>query len=139
MFPKRLDQLAYNDHHVTSIAAGNTHIIVTTEGGVTFTSGAGPHGELGYGDEGALSSSKEKFVDSLDRCVCLGVTAGMGSSVYIVKDDDEEDKKAFKQLSTFVALSPPARKQKKIAVVAVGRRRTKSRRRKRLNELLKAR
>jgi len=113
MFPKRLDQLAYNDHHVTSIAAGNTHIIVTTEGGVTFTSGAGPHGELGYGDEGALSSSKEKFVDSLDRCVCLGVTAGMGSSVYIVKDDDEEDKKAFKQLSTFVGVKSTSKKTKK--------------------------
>jgi len=113
MFPKRLDQLAYNDHHVTSIAAGNTHIIVTTEGGVTFTSGAGPHGELGYGDEGALSSSKEKFVDSLDRCVCLGVTAGMGSSVYIVKDDDEEDKKAFKQLSTFVGVKSASKKTKK--------------------------
>ena len=113
MFPKRLDQLAYNDHHVTSIAAGNTHIIVTTEGGVTFTSGAGPHGELGYGDEGALSSSKEKFVDSLDRCVCLGVTAGMGPSVYIVKDDDEEDKKAFKQLSTFVGVKSTSKKTKK--------------------------
>ena len=100
MRPAMVDALANNAHVVCALGAGTQTVFCATKNGVTVGWGNGPHGELGYGINNPKSSSKPKFVESLDSCLVTDVSCGYGHTLFVVRDDDDEDGRAVKKLRT---------------------------------------
>ena len=100
MRPTLVDVLANNRHVVTTMAGGFQSVFCATNQGVTVSWGNGPHGELGYGKDQPKSSSKVKFVESLDKVLCDDIQCGYGHTLFLLRDNDNEDKQALKKLST---------------------------------------
>lgn len=98
MRPALVDALANNGHVATAIGAGSKTVFCSTKGGVTVSWGHGEHGELGYGADGAKSSSQPKFVNGLDSCLVTSVSCGMGHTLFIIRSEDGEDAKALKKV-----------------------------------------
>mmetsp|Transcript_22279 Transcript_22279/g.46302 ORF Transcript_22279/g.46302 Transcript_22279/m.46302 type:complete len:595 (+) Transcript_22279:31-1815(+) len=96
MVPMILDFLANNKHVIGSFGCGNAHVTLATTEGQTVTYGQGPHGELGFGPDGAKSSAQPKFIDSLDDVDVLQVGCGYGHTAFVVKEG-----KAQKKLDVF--------------------------------------
>jgi hypothetical protein len=53
--------------------------------GNTVVWGQGPYGELGL--EGKKSSAKPAFVDTIEGKVVSDMACGLGSTLYVIKDD----------------------------------------------------
>lgn len=60
MYPLILDFLANNGHEARAYDAGNSHVVISTKEAITVSYGQGPYGELGFGSEGAKSSSQPR-------------------------------------------------------------------------------
>jgi len=98
MRPAPVEQLVNNGHVVVGCSGGNQTAFACTANGVTVGWGNGPHGELGYGRNGAKSSSKPKFVEGIDAVLARDVQCGYGHTLFILAEEDEEDKKALKKV-----------------------------------------
>jgi len=100
MRPTLVDALANNGHVVSAFGAGAYSVFCATANGVTVSWGVGPYGELGYGKGEPKSSSKPKFVSTLDSCLVTDVACGMGHTLLLIRNDDNEDKAAIKKVPT---------------------------------------
>ena len=98
MYATLIDVLANNGHVVTKCTGGATTVICTTEHGATVSYGNGPYGELGYGYGAARSSSKPKFIDSLENVIVNSVVAGYAHTLFLLKNDTEDEKKILSKL-----------------------------------------
>merc|ERR1712032_311907 len=98
MRPTVVEALANNGHIVKALGSGATTVFCATKDGVTVSWGRGTYGELGYGKDGAKSSSKPKFVERLDRCLVTDVKCGYGHTLFLIRNEDEEDRAAWRKL-----------------------------------------
>jgi alpha-tubulin suppressor-like RCC1 family protein len=96
MRPTLIEQLATNQHNITSCASGFQSVVCATDIGNTVAWGQGPHGELGLKDQ--KSSSKPAFVEALSGIPMMQVACGYGHSLFVAKDDDKAAKEAIQKL-----------------------------------------
>mmetsp|Transcript_8896 Transcript_8896/g.19587 ORF Transcript_8896/g.19587 Transcript_8896/m.19587 type:complete len:579 (-) Transcript_8896:275-2011(-) len=82
MYPTIIDQLANNGHIVATVSGGNQTVVACTNNGVSVSWGNGLHGELGYGKNGAKSSSKPKFIEGIDAVIVRQVLCGYGHTLF---------------------------------------------------------
>mmetsp|Transcript_1884 Transcript_1884/g.2631 ORF Transcript_1884/g.2631 Transcript_1884/m.2631 type:complete len:617 (+) Transcript_1884:521-2371(+) len=99
MRPSLLEELANNGHIVTHVDGGAQTVVCSTANAVTVSWGQGPHGELGYGPD-QKSSSRPKFVSSLDKCRIMDMSCGYGHTLFVIQNDDQDDKEAIQELHT---------------------------------------
>jgi len=97
MRPSLVEVMANNQHQVSTLSAGFSTVFLSTRNGVTVSWGNGPNGELGYGIE-QKSSSKPKFVETLDKVLVTDVQCGYGHTLFLLRDRDQEDKSAIQRL-----------------------------------------
>ena len=96
MRPILIEQLATNQHLITSCAAGFQSVVCATDIGNTVAWGQGPNGELGLKDQ--KSSSKPAFVEALSGIPMMQVACGYGHTLFIAQDEDKAAKEAIKLL-----------------------------------------
>lgn len=87
-YPKDVEDL-YN-FATKSVAAGSDTILACAESTTTGW-GVGQSNELGFGADGPKSSSKPKFIETLDGFINYQVTCGSATTIFISKNDDAED------------------------------------------------
>ena len=92
MTPGLLDFLANNSHVVGPFGCGNAHVTLATTEGQTVTYGQGPHGELGFGAEGAKSSAAPKFIENMDEVDVVDVGCGYGHTLFVCKKGKAQGK-----------------------------------------------
>lgn len=100
MRPTLVDALSNNGHVITALGGGNQTVFCSSKNGVTIAWGNGLVGEMGFGQGNPKSSSKPKFVEKLDCCLVTEVSCGYGHTLFLVRDEDEEDKKAWEKMAT---------------------------------------
>ncbi|GMH60322.1 hypothetical protein TrST_g5640 [Triparma strigata] len=89
MYPLILDFLANNGHEAKAYDAGNSHVVISTTEAVTVSYGQGPYGELGFGPEGAKSSSQPSFIDTLDKVKIAEIACGYGHTLLLAESASE--------------------------------------------------
>lgn len=96
MKPVLIEQLATNQHVITSCAGGFQSVVCCTDIGNTVAWGQGPYGELGLKDQ--KSSAKPAFVEALSGIPMMQVACGYGHTLFLADDDDKVAKDALKLL-----------------------------------------
>ncbi|GMH87521.1 hypothetical protein TL16_g10880, partial [Triparma laevis f. inornata] len=96
MYPLILDFLANNGHEARAYDAGNSHVVISTKEAITVSYGQGPYGELGFGSEGAKSSSQPSFIDTLNSVKVGSIACGYGHTLVLAENaEDVEGMDAF--------------------------------------------
>ncbi|GMI27110.1 hypothetical protein TeGR_g7888 [Tetraparma gracilis] len=120
MQPALIDFLANNGHEVAGLAAGNSTVILATAEGQTVSYGQGPYGELGYGVDGAKSSSAPQFIESINGVKVMDVAAGYGHTLFVLSDEGKDEGKMVGKLAVYGGDASGTPKKKKKAAAEGG-------------------
>lgn len=101
MKPILIEQLATNQHVITTCASGFQTVVCCTDIGNTVAWGQGPYGELGLQDK--KSSSTPAFVEAMSGIPITQVACGYGHTLFVANDEDKAAKDAISKLPAVTA------------------------------------